>query len=697
MSVPTIAKLRARSDDLFTQLLAARTAPPGARPRARGMAAAPAAETFSWFDRDDGVAAAALSFRLTALAGSDDDPAVGLGAALDQVEEEMGQAHPELIRQGFAMFVTHNRQGRRLAKPRTVAAAPGLFHPPSTRGDGGTRRISKGGEAPTLDYWREDALANDHHQHWHEVYPWTGLAPQDFGEWVDDRTQAELVAILDAFQPNPSWAQIVAGATKAQLAQAFAQIAGSREVGALPQDLYRLIFRLNDRQGELFLYMHEQMLARYDAELLSEGLERVEPFGPSAWVKPIRAGYDPEQDVQFGPRDENESLPKADVDWLREFSGHITKAVADKHLRGSDGGTVTIDRTTVGEAVEATIEQLHDLDDAFYPGLHNNGHMILAGLSKPLGVMRDPVAAIRDQVFWQWHKFIDQLGADWQSTLDPYTFTDAPDVLVRDSLAAGAQPAWESPDIILCRTADLPTGQDPSAVGEQLFGGDANWSQDFSGAAPAAAGGVAPIGELTTTMGSVNFGGRAIQFLDHEPFSYFIRVESKAQKALDATVRIFLAPAAEAHDQRAWIEMDKFLVKLPAGAKTVIHREDTEASVVKRPVDRSPADIETPGGPGDEGSYCNCGWPYPLLLPKGNAGGMEFRLMVMLTDAGVDEMIDPAACGSVSWCGAVAGYPDSRDMGYPFNRPFAGGANAIRDKLVDFPSAAARTVTIKHV
>ena len=41
--------------------------------------------------------------------------------------------------------------------------------------------------------------------------------------------------------------------------------------------------------------MHQQMLARYDAELLSHGLARVEPFGPDDWDDAIAAGYDPEE------------------------------------------------------------------------------------------------------------------------------------------------------------------------------------------------------------------------------------------------------------------------------------------------------------------------------------------------------------------------------------------------------------------
>lgn len=687
----SIVQLRERSDGLFKQLLEAQAAAPPAAGAKRGFAA-PEAKTFSWFDPEQGVAAAALSFQLTALVASEDDARDGLAAAMDRVAEEIDRAHPEQVRQGFAMFVTHNQDGRKLAKPRTVAAAPGLFSPPPVGGDE-LRRISIGGLSPELDYWREDALANEHHQHWHEVYPFTGLPPRDFREWLKERKSEQLVAILNALEPNPGWAQFVATKTSRELAQLFARLAGSEVIFRLPGDLYRLIFRLNDRQGELFFYMHEQMLARYDAELLSVGLQRVDPFGPDAWDDAIAAGYDPEEDTQFGKREKDKRLPAAAVERLAPMQKHLADAIAAGKLAGAGGSPVPIDRTNLGEAVEATVGQLHHLDASSYPGLHNSGHMQLAELSKPPGVMSTPVAAIRDQVFWQWHKFIDNIGASWQETLDPLDFDDAPDVLLRNALEGDSKEPWASPDIILCRTADLPQGQDPAAVGEELFGGD-HWAEAFEGSAGGA--GVQPIDELITSMASANFGGKAIHFLTHEPFSYFLRAENRSAKDLEVTARIFLVPAAHAEDRRAWIEMDKFLVSLPARSKTVVYRPDSESSIVKRPVDRGPAAVQAPNGTTDQGSYCDCGWPYTLLLPRGTADGAEYRLLAMFSDAAIDRVEAPAQCGSMSWCGAVDRYPDTRDMGYPFCRPFKGGAHAIADTFAGLASAAGRTVTIRH-
>ncbi len=695
----TLAELRVRSESLFTELLTVQEKKAPARRRAgtalTGRPTAPAGASFSWFDPDDAVRAAALSFRLAALTGTRKRVNDALGAALDHADAARATAHPELVRQGLAMFVTHNRDGRRLAKPRTVVAAPGLFRPPPAKAGRGPA-ISIGGAAPGLDYWREDALANEHHQHWHEVYPFSGLPPRDFGEWLATTPRPDIAALLEGLAPGGNWAARVQNATVAQLSEFFSETASGEAISGLSPRLYRMLFKLNDRQGELFFYMHEQMLARYDAELISNGLGRVGPYGPAQWPRPIPEGHDPTDITGFTRREANQRLAAAAVTSLRGLETEITDALAAGSLNGPTG-PVPIDRTNLGEAVEAAVAQLRDSDPAGYRGLHNIGHGRIAQLApNGDGVMNNPVVAIRDQVFWRWHKHIDDLGAAWQDAQPPVDFSDAPPVLVRNALAAGSTTAWASPDIILCRTADLPGGN-RSALGQRLFGGAA-WDTDFTaGQATSGTTTVRTVSELTTTMGTVQFRGRPVRFLTHEPYSYFLRLENTSAAERQVTVRIFLAPAAPARDRRTWIEMDKFLLTVPAATRLVAYRADSESSVVKRPVDTSPAAALGGGSGPDEDSYCDCGWPYTLLLPRGTPAGLPFRLMVICTDAAVDLVPVQAQCGSMSWCGAVDRYPDTRDMGYPFARPWSGSAaNAVRDTIVRLPHAAARTVTIRH-
>ena len=78
-----------------------------------------------------------------------------------------------------------------------------------------------------IDWFREDPLSNEHHEHWHWVYP-------------------------------------------------------RRPQNGVP---------VRERHGELFYYMHEQMLARYDVERVAAGLSRVAPF--QDYDEQIGEGYDP--------------------------------------------------------------------------------------------------------------------------------------------------------------------------------------------------------------------------------------------------------------------------------------------------------------------------------------------------------------------------------------------------------------------
>jgi len=106
-----------------------------------------------------------------------------------------------------------------------------------------------------------------------------------------------------------------------------------------------------------------------------------------------------------------------------------------------------------------------------------------------------------------------------------------------------------------------------------------------------------------------------------------------------------------------WMEMDRFVHTL----------RPSERAVIFRPARLSPVVRER-------------GWPANLLLPRGRREGMLFRFMVMLTDWERDHAGEDAA--------------DTRELGYPFNRPFAPGQR-IAD-LVAQPNVATRNIWIHH-
>lgn len=157
-------------------------------------------------------------------------------------------------------------------------------------------------------------------------------------------------------------------------------------------------------------------------------------------------------------------------------------------------------------------------------------------------------------------------------------------------------------------------------------------------------------------------------------------------------VRLFIAPVEHADDRRTWIEMDKFQHTLQPSQKAVIYRPAELSSVIRKPGVKPPGrKINRPDADNEE-NYCSCGWPYNLLLPRGTSAGMKFRLFVMLTDWGQDQ-VRHSTCGSMSFCGAKNTYPDRRSMGYPFDLPF--NASGIAQVVAAQDNMATRDFAIR--
>jgi hypothetical protein len=288
--MPSLEALRARSADLFTNLPRRRA---GSEP-----AAAARERPFSWFNPDDAVEAVGLAAQLAIVSGAAPTVDQGLQRALDLVEARAEELPPDLVNEAMALFVTHHTPARQLVKPRIVRIRPELFS--SSRPADAVGPAGAPGPEGALDYWREDPFANEHHAHWHQVYPYPGLPLSgDWLLWAEVSDRAGLAALLGVLDQTRDWPAFLAAATSQEIRDEFLRLAEAVLASAqtwrdfvrqLSAPAYRVLFRLNDRQGELFFYMHGQMLARYDAERLSHGLEPVKPFSPELFGEAIPEG-----------------------------------------------------------------------------------------------------------------------------------------------------------------------------------------------------------------------------------------------------------------------------------------------------------------------------------------------------------------------------------------------------------------------
>lgn len=649
---------------------------------------------FSEFIDEHREEAVSLAERFMQIADTTPGPD-GLDAVVNQAATEKQQRPGGLVEHALMLFILHHPQGRKLRIPSLMTRSPGqVFASSALRlGTAETdqvyaRSIQSSSTPPEhqLDWFREDPLANEHHEHWHVVYPTQGIP------------------------------------------------------GTNPR-------RLKDRHGELFVYMHQQMLARYDAERIAiDGLDLVVPFGD--YRTPIAEGYDPgglfTPDGDGGFINYSARSAGAILRNLTPDIGGIAYAVYEHELRRDrtldavDSGYfrngnqfVEIPQDyrgsdLIGKTNEPTI---NSVSRRFYGNHHGLGHILIAfSVSERPGVMANTATAIRDPIFWRWHRHIDDMGFRHQERLSGNNYSDRPPVSMRKN-------ETESIDLILCRLEDISAigdlASEGAVIGQHAFGnaeGNTNWANDFtSGVSTFTYKGtqhqLATVAELTTEMKLGKFtlsNNQSVGFpyLAHVPYGYFVRLKNDANEDKKVTIRLFLAPTtvvnADANadqlddpstdeyinNRRLWIEMDKFQYDLKSNEEAVVFRQDNESSVIRRPA-LDPSDVQDiePGDNPDD-AYCECGWPYHLLLPRGTASGMYFRLFALVTDGTLDVVPKPEQCGSMSFCGVREEYPDKRPMGYPFDRPFRNPDNSptnVQQMFAELPNASSRRVLIRCV
>lgn len=469
--------------------------------------------------------------------------------------------------------------------------------------------VSNGPTASDLDiehrlaYWREDVGLNLHHWHWHLVHP-------NFGD--------------------PSIVK-------------------------------------KDRRGELFYYMHQQMIARYNFERFSVKLNRVRRFND--FKEPIVEGYFPRihnslYNIDYASRqafsvwrdlrrETAEDPLIMDVNQMHRWRDVILNAIHAKQVIKADGTPESLDDDKgidiLGNIVEAS--DVLSVNYALYGNLHNMGHNMMAFLQDPdnryleqPGVMGDNATAARDPAFYLWHAYVDDIFQTHKELLDPYTEEKLkfPGVTV---------------DGLTVKDEDGKINEFSTYFKDRNI--DVNKGLNFS-----------PVGNSFIT----------ITHLDHKQFWYNIQVSNNTGIEQTGTFRIFLAPRDDERNEkfvfsiqrRFFIELDRFIEKLAPG-QNLIERHSKDSSVTI-PYDQLFS--EDPITETD--SFCKCGWPDYLLIPKGNAEGLAADLFVMISDAkndtvpGNEQLFTNKGTSckpAPEYCGLRDQlYPDKQPMGYPFDR-----------------------------
>ncbi|XP_045539351.1 phenoloxidase subunit 1 [Papilio machaon] len=422
-----------------------------------------------------------------------------------------------------------------------------------------------------------------------------------------------------------------------------------------------------DRRGELFYYMHEQIIARYNTERLCNNLGRVKRF--SNFRESIEEGYFPKLDSQVAsrawpPRFEGSSIRDLDrpVDQIRSevaeletWRDRFLEAIQNNAILLPNGSQMALDEETgidvLGNLMESSIISRNRV---YYGDLHNMGHVFISYCHDPdhrnleqFGVMGDSATAMRDPIFYRWHAYVDDLFTMYKSKLPPYgdDKLDFPGIRVSSI------------------SIESPAGANTFAT---------QWEQSTV--------------ELSRGMDFTPRGSVLARFthLQHDEFVYVIEVNNTLAQAATGTVRIFMAPTVDENgaplsfedQRRLMIELDKFTQPLNAGTNT-IRRRSVESSVTI-PYERTFRNQSNRQGTAGTAQaaqfdFCGCGWPHHMLIPKGTPEGYPVVVFAMVTNWD-DDKIEQDLVGTCNDAAAYCGirdrrYPDKRPMGFPFDRP----------------------------
>ncbi|XP_037784372.1 hemocyanin F chain-like [Penaeus monodon] len=467
-----------------------------------------------------------------------------------------------------------------------------------------------------------------------------------------------------------------------------------------------------DRRGELFYYMHHNLVARYNIERLCVNLRPVVPF--EDWHVPVKDGYFPHittgngydwadrqdntyfRDVREIPLDQSNFVSQ-----LEMWRTHLYHAIDVGYMVKENGSQVRLTDNPridedyginlLGEAVEAGAS----VNPSLYGNLHNLGHDLLSQSHDPakrhntqMGIMGAVETAIRDPVFFRWHKFIENVFLRYKMTQPPYTSRqlagnmEIVDVsLMEEEIKENYVP---TPD-------HLHTFFAPS-----IF--DSSRGIDFK---------MKPDDNVTVLIKT--------DVLDHPGFFYTIKILNPTSEAKRSKIRIFLAPKFDEDGQRLnfaslthyWTEMDVFETDEIMPGIDNIYRYSNESSILST---YHGSDTDT------SFAFSGCSWPRNLQLPRGTADGMAFHLFVMVSDVPHkdhsgrhhltrnrkknpyhSETPEPQFQGtSGSFCGRPnEKYPDPWPMGYPLDRKSS--HETIESFVAEHPNMMLKDIVIKYV
>ncbi|XP_035914531.1 hexamerin-1.1 [Anopheles stephensi] len=408
---------------------------------------------------------------------------------------------------------------------------------------------------------------------------------------------------------------------------------------------------MKDRRGELYWYMHQQLLARYNLERMSNYMGTVKPL---VWRFPLKTGYfsllSYFNGVPFKSRDYNYMITDEfyyKLDWINSWEMKIRKIIEDGFYIMEDGSRIDLRLPESIDFFGNLLNSNVDGVDASYMGyIEVFSRLLLSGNDYnaykvwPSALMQFETS-LRDPVFYQlYERFID-LYYYFKRFLPSYTYDELNfnGVIIKD------------------------------VTFDKLVTYFDYFDSDVSNVLP-----------MPSTDKYFDFAVFARQRrLNHKPFSYTMNVMSEYTGK--AIIRMFLGPKFDRffdlqYYKKYFFELDQYMVDFTSGKNTFVRNSrDFYWSVKDRTMYTDLYKKIMLGYNGQEKftldmSEAHCGFPDRLILPKGWTSGMPMQFYFIITPYTTKTSEQGYYYDKSFTCGVGSGmrFYDGFAFGYPFDR-----------------------------
>ncbi|KAG4073931.1 hypothetical protein HA402_014136 [Bradysia odoriphaga] len=433
-----------------------------------------------------------------------------------------------------------------------------------------------------------------------------------------------------------------------------------------------------DRRGELYIYLHQQLLARYNLERLSNDIGEIPEF---SWYEPIATGHHTtlrSYNGNFFPPRENhysvyEERSYYDVEEVEDFERHFRDAIQYGFITLPGGKYFNL---TKPESIEWLGNFFQGNPDSNFERLNGYWELaksLLGGSIDPLDPHKIPntlehfETEIRDTVFYELYNNLIKYIFQWQKHLPHYTWDD-----------------------LNFKGAKIES----VAIDKKLVTYFEDFYSDITNVNDVKMFNYTPLTALQQFGRLPHYNGYNLVIrtrqprLNHLPFSFNMCVASeRAQKAI---VKVFIGPKYDENgriftyeeSRKTFFELDQFLVDLVVGKNNIVRKSEDFSSFVKDRITyyelykqvmlAVKGEIKFPLNTTEARS----GFPMRLMLPKGKRGGMMFQFFFIVapyvapTNTNLLTVLGQTVSSILgSDSGSSSNYNDTLPFGYPFDRP----------------------------